>query len=262
MTEALSVRLLPLGLLIAATAAAQTQEVRISGSVKDPTGAVLPKACVTLKGAGSADKAPTLTDGKGEFAFAGLAPGTYDLSFTWRFRPHDISGFTPRSLTFKADDKENVVPPVVLEVGPAKDYLPELLNEYQYKYSYGSEELHNQCTLDLGYDGVRCPSTPEELAAAKRQAHYLRIESDDQKLYMVPLGDVTFALGDPRGQSSETRCPASGYSSKRMRVDNLPEGNLICGLTKTGRRAELAVGLKEVCVPGSVIIFFETKHQQ
>lgn len=90
-----------------------------------------------------------LTDSNGEFAFAGLARGTYDLSFTWRFRPYDISGFKPRSLTFKADDNENVVPPVVLEVGPALDYIPDALNEYRSKYSYGSEELHNQCTLDL-----------------------------------------------------------------------------------------------------------------
>jgi hypothetical protein len=113
---------------------------------------------VTLKGAGSADKAAMLTDYRGEFAFGGLAPGTYGLLFTWRFRPSDISGFKPRSLTFKADDKANVVPPVVLEVGPAVDYDPDALNEYRSKYSYGSEELHNQCTLDLGYDGVTCPA--------------------------------------------------------------------------------------------------------
>ncbi len=93
MTVTLSLRLLPLGLLLCATASAQTQEVRISGRVTDPSGAVLHKACVTLKSAGSADKTAMLTDGKGEFAFGGLTPGTYDLSFTWRFRPHEISGF-------------------------------------------------------------------------------------------------------------------------------------------------------------------------
>ena len=80
MTEALYVRLLPLGLLIYATAVAQTQAIRISGRVTDPSGAVVPKACVTLKGAGSAEKTALLTDGKGEFAFAGLAQGTVGLS--------------------------------------------------------------------------------------------------------------------------------------------------------------------------------------
>jgi hypothetical protein len=109
---------------------------------------------------------------------------------------------------------------------------------------------------------VTCPSTPEELAASKRKAHYLRLEAEDQKLYLVPLSGGALALGKPREQSSETRCPASGYSSKPMRIDNLPEANLICGLTKKGRRAELEVGFKDVCVPGSVIISFETKYQQ
>jgi hypothetical protein len=263
MTKALLVRLLILGSLVYATTAAQTREVQISGRVVDPAGAAISNGCVTLKGAGSADKAAVLTNYNGEFVFGGLAPGTYDLSFTWRERPLDTALFKSRSLTFKADNTTSVVPPVVLEVGEVTaHYDYDSLREYQSKFRYGSEELHNQCTLDLGSAGVTCPSTPEELAASKRNAHYLRLEADGQKLSLVPLSGVTLALGQPREQSSETRCPAFGYSSKRMRVDNLPEANLICGLTEEGRRAELAVGFKEVCVPGGIIISYETRRQQ
>lgn len=259
MTEAFSV----LFLILCATASAQTQEVQISGRVVGPGGAAVSRACVTLKGAGSANKAATLTNFNGEFVFGGIAPGTYDLSFTWRFRQNDNFILKPQSLTFKANSQTNVVPPVAMEIGQVTiDYDYDALREYQYKYSYGSEELHNQCTLDLGSGGVNCPSTPEELVASKRKAHYLRLEADGQELYLVPLGGVTFALGNPREQSSETRCPASGYSPKPMRVDNFPEVNLICGRTKEGRRAELAVGFKDVCVPGGIIISFQTKRQQ
>jgi hypothetical protein len=100
---------------------------------------------------------------------------------------------------------------------------------------------------------VNSPSTPPELAASKRKAHYLRLEADGEKLLLVPLSGVEFANGG---------CPAVAYSSKRLRVDNLPESNLICGRTKQGRRAELAVGFKDVCVPGGIIISFQTKRQQ
>jgi hypothetical protein len=263
MTKALSVRLLLQGLLISATAAAQTQDVQISGRVVDPAGAAVSKACVTLKGAESTNKAAMLTNFNGEFVFGRIAPGTYELSFSWRVGPYGTVGFKPRSITVEADNKANVVPQVVMEIAPdTVNYDPDTWREYQFKSLYSSEELHTQCTLDLGPARMTCPSTPQEFAASKRKPHYLRLEADGQQFYLVPLSGVALALGDPRGQSSETRCPASGYSSKRIRVDNLPEANLICGQTTQGRRAELAVGFKDVCVPGGIIISLETKRQQ
>jgi hypothetical protein len=257
-------RSLIVGSLACATATAQTQDVRISGRVVDPSGAAIPKACVTLKGAGSAGKAAMFTNDNGEFTLGGLAPGTYDLSFSWRFREYDTFVYKPRSLTFKADRQANVVPPAVLEIGQVTvDYDFDALHEYQYKFLYGSEEVHNQCSLNLDTGRATCPSTSKESVASNNDAGDLRLEADGQKLLLVPLNGAELAFGDRNARSTDKRCPALGYSPKRLRIDNLPEANLICGRTKGGRQVELAVGFKEqVCIPGGLIISFETRRQQ
>lgn len=251
MAHALWLRLFLFGSTLCAAAMAQTQ-VEISGRVLDPMGSVLSEACVTVKAAGSTNKFSMLTNSNGEYLFGGLLAGTYDLSFTWRFRPYDNGTYKPRSFTFKANDPTNVVPPVTLETGQTTiDYDYDALQEYRPTYMHGSWELHASCTLNLNHEPVECPGVPERGPASERKDHYLRLESDGQRLYLVPLHGVELALG----------CSESGYSTKRLRIDNLPEKNLICGKTSKGRRAELSVGFKDVCVPGSVIIFFQTKFQ-
>jgi hypothetical protein len=102
----------------------------------DPSGAAVSQECVTLKGAGSTNKAAMFTNFNGEFVFSGLAPGTYDLSFTWRIRS-EYGGFNPRYLTVKADNQANVVSPVALEIAPDKgNYNWDALRDYRSKYIY------------------------------------------------------------------------------------------------------------------------------
>ena len=68
---------------LAAPAAVHAQEAVIEGAVTDATGLVLPG--VTVEARGTAPDGPaavTFTDGAGAFAFSGLLPGTYDVTFT------------------------------------------------------------------------------------------------------------------------------------------------------------------------------------
>jgi hypothetical protein len=86
-TRALSVLLL----LAPAIAPAQTESCRVVGTVRDPSGAVLPGAAVTLLSVERAAARTIVTDASGGYVFAGLVPGTYEVTA-------EISGFVPRKL--------------------------------------------------------------------------------------------------------------------------------------------------------------------
>jgi hypothetical protein len=93
-TRLFVVFLLALG-LFATTGQAQTLIGTVQGKVLDQQGAVLPGVTVTLTGARGAQN--TVTDGRGEFRFVGVAPGTYVLKallsgFLTQQRPEVIVG--------------------------------------------------------------------------------------------------------------------------------------------------------------------------
>jgi hypothetical protein len=58
----------------------------IVGTVKDPSGAIIPGATVTLTNLGTADKRTAVTDGNGNYRFLNIAPANYRLDF-------ELSGF-------------------------------------------------------------------------------------------------------------------------------------------------------------------------
>src|SRR5687768_8618888 len=51
----------------------------IRGTVQDPSGGVLPGATVTVTNTGTKGMQTAVTDDRGQYLFAGLFPGTYDL---------------------------------------------------------------------------------------------------------------------------------------------------------------------------------------
>src|ERR1700727_2497827 len=51
----------------------------IFGTVTDPSGAVVPKAKITLKNQSSGDARETVSNGEGAFSFGLVVPGAYDL---------------------------------------------------------------------------------------------------------------------------------------------------------------------------------------
>ena len=75
--------------LAAATAGAQSFSGTITGVVTDQQGAALPGANVTL--AGKAGSRTVVTDGKGEYRFTAVDPGTYDITA-------ELTGFRPKKL--------------------------------------------------------------------------------------------------------------------------------------------------------------------
>src|SRR5262249_8279227 len=64
----------------AADLAAQSTTGRISGSVRDSSGAVLPGATVTVTQEGTGLARTTITDGVGNFVFVSLPVGSYTVT--------------------------------------------------------------------------------------------------------------------------------------------------------------------------------------
>jgi len=65
--------------LLVGTAQSQTT-ASIAGTVADSTGAVVPKAKITLKNAASGDVRESVSNDVGRFSFASVVPGSYDLT--------------------------------------------------------------------------------------------------------------------------------------------------------------------------------------
>ncbi len=73
------VSLCALALLVVAGARSQTGTGTVSGTVVDPTGAVIPGAKVTLTQEATREVRDATTDATGEFVFAAIRPGTYTV---------------------------------------------------------------------------------------------------------------------------------------------------------------------------------------
>jgi hypothetical protein len=68
-----------LAALFSVGAWSQTQLATVSGTITDPTGAVVPGVSVTIVSPGTGLKRSALTDAAGEYRFAGLPTGSYSL---------------------------------------------------------------------------------------------------------------------------------------------------------------------------------------
>src|SRR5438270_4422472 len=77
-----------LPLLFCAAALAQTETGQVSGTVHDPTGAVVPNTTVNLTSVGKGNTITTNTNTRGEYRFSNLQPGTYEVGVT-------VQGFSP-----------------------------------------------------------------------------------------------------------------------------------------------------------------------
>src|SRR5688572_22200431 len=83
----------------------------IRGTVQDPTGGVLPGATVTATNTGTKGVQTTVSDERGQYLFAGLFPGTYDLKV-------ELSGFKTyeqKALSLSPNDNRGI--DVRLEIG-------------------------------------------------------------------------------------------------------------------------------------------------
>jgi Carboxypeptidase regulatory-like domain len=87
----------------------------ISGSVKDSTGAAIPRAAVTATNTSTGVRQATTTDDKGSYSFLSLPIGTYDIEIT-------CAGFKPYRRTGVALDANSaLIVDAALEIGETTD---------------------------------------------------------------------------------------------------------------------------------------------
>ncbi|HKW19712.1 MAG TPA: TonB-dependent receptor [Terriglobales bacterium] len=82
----------------------------VQGAVQDPSGAVVPKATVTITNSATGASATTTTDQDGNFRFLSLAPGGYKLKV-------EASGYAPSQTDVRLLTEQNLNVPVTLKVG-------------------------------------------------------------------------------------------------------------------------------------------------
>src|SRR5690348_4701996 len=92
----------------------QSSSGQISGIVVDPSGAAISDAAVKLVNELNASERTTITNQQGNFAFASLAPGTYDLSIT----AQGFKNFSKQHFVLSASDQLSAGIPR-MEVGEA-----------------------------------------------------------------------------------------------------------------------------------------------
>jgi outer membrane receptor protein involved in Fe transport len=95
---------------------AQTETGRIAGVVTDATGGILPGATVTAQSTGTGAMRTIVTDESGQFVFANLPPGPYDVKA-------ELSGFSPfeAKVNLTVGGSANVT--VKLEIAGAKENI-------------------------------------------------------------------------------------------------------------------------------------------
>ena len=110
--RALSFGLLTFLLASASSLWAQVNSATLSGFVQDPTGAAIPAATITVEGVLSAAQRTTTTNGTGNFTFAGLPAGDYNLTVAAK----GFKNFIRTSIHLNPGDSPNLND-IKLEVG-------------------------------------------------------------------------------------------------------------------------------------------------
>ena len=107
---------LAIALMIPALVAAQTESGKISGTVTDQSGAVLPGVTINLKSVDRATTRSTVTNAQGEYVFASLVPGTYEVTA-------ELSGFSTKQTRVTVSVGTTVAVNVQMQVGAQTEVI-------------------------------------------------------------------------------------------------------------------------------------------
>src|SRR2546423_13625859 len=86
----------------------------VQGVVQDPSGAVVPKATVTLVNTGTQVTRTAETDANGDYRFLSLAPGAYKITV-------EASGYSKSQSDITLLTEQNLNVPITLKVGAATE---------------------------------------------------------------------------------------------------------------------------------------------
>jgi outer membrane receptor protein involved in Fe transport len=105
-----------IAVLVPAFATAQTESGKITGSVTDQSGAVLPGVNIGLKSVERATVRTTVTNAQGEYVFASLVPGAYEITA-------ELSGFSKKQIRTTVSVGATVAVNVQMQVGQQSEVV-------------------------------------------------------------------------------------------------------------------------------------------
>src|SRR5580704_17167086 len=122
----------------------------ISGTVTDASGAIIPKATVTLTDEATNTKRETVSNNSGVFNFAAVQPATYTVTIS----ANGFRSWEQREITMTQGNNLNV-PNIKLEVGSSKQEIQVVGNEVVVPTDTGavSHTLNEQMITELAIQG-------------------------------------------------------------------------------------------------------------
>ena len=186
------VGILTISLLVAPAVRAEVATATLSGTVTDPSGAVVPNAKVTIENLATGQLTETHTDADGVFRADNLSPGDYRVSFSV-----DGLGVRTTEITLAAGAREtrNIV--------LGQPLLPSSSQEQQNLPNAPSSTPSKPSLSDLGFPPAQIHGSAQEQAKLDKRTHMLTIH---QRLGLITAGALvaTVITGGSVGESTSS----------------------------------------------------------
>ena len=181
--------ILTLILLMAPAVRAQVATATLSGTVSEPSGAVIPNVKVTIENLATGQSAETRTDADGVFRADNLSPGEYRVSFS-------VGGLDVRTTEMALASGAHETRNIVLGL-----QLPSSSQEQQNLPNAPSSTPSKPSLSDLGFPLTEIRGSAQEQAKLDRRTHMLTIH---QRLGLVTAGALaaTVITGSFVGEDS------------------------------------------------------------
>ena len=206
---------LVIALLIPALAAAQTEFGKVTGTVTDQSGAVLPGVTVNLKSVERASVRSTVTNAQGEYVFASLVPGNYEVTA-------ELSGFSTKQTRTNVSVGATVNVNVQMAVGAQTEVIT-VVGETAAQINTSTQDIATTVNETQIRELPTITRNPYDLVALSGQASR-DTESDRGTGYAIngaALGEHEHParrLGEQRrlhGHGRPGRCPSTPCRSSR-----------------------------------------------